>query len=364
MIFRTVIAFVFALAGKAHAFPQTIAHGYSSCLTCHYQPTGGGMLTPYGRSLSKEILSQWGEENEEQAFYGVFRGPEFLQWGGDIRVAQTYNNSATVEAAKFFMMQADIEAGIATESLQVVGTLGIQNDMSANATGSRFLSRRHYLQYSLTENQTVRLGKMPLPYGIQWPDHFLLARRELGWDEGSESYQLAWHGIHDEWETDVSLSAGRPEEPRLGTNSGINLRGSYAFAQGYQLGGNIFLGSNDVLKRALVGAFGSFTLQKQLTLFLQLDLQKFFDYQNNALGIVETLRLNYEILKGLHLMVIQEMSRGDLNGSLPGKQAYTLGFQWFPRPHLELAGGFRRQRLNPLNSEFTDLGWLIFHYYL
>ena len=48
----------------SHAFPEMVRHGYANCITCHISPDGGGVLTAYGRSLSREVLSTWGAEGE------------------------------------------------------------------------------------------------------------------------------------------------------------------------------------------------------------------------------------------------------------------------------------------------------------
>jgi hypothetical protein len=46
--------------GRAHAYPWMIKHGYANCATCHADPSGGELLTGYGRVLSEEFLStQW-----------------------------------------------------------------------------------------------------------------------------------------------------------------------------------------------------------------------------------------------------------------------------------------------------------------
>src|SRR4051812_22383737 len=46
-----------ALASTASAEPMFLAKQYTRCTACHYSPTGGGLLTPYGRTLSHHELS-------------------------------------------------------------------------------------------------------------------------------------------------------------------------------------------------------------------------------------------------------------------------------------------------------------------
>src|SRR4029453_16918540 len=48
------------LASPAWAEPTFLAKQYTRCTACHYSPTGGGLLTPYGRLLSHRELSTTG----------------------------------------------------------------------------------------------------------------------------------------------------------------------------------------------------------------------------------------------------------------------------------------------------------------
>src|SRR5512144_1376109 len=52
-----VVLAVTALASAASAEPMFLAKQYTRCTACHYSPTGGGLLTPYGRLLSHRELS-------------------------------------------------------------------------------------------------------------------------------------------------------------------------------------------------------------------------------------------------------------------------------------------------------------------
>src|SRR5258706_11863895 len=72
---------------SAPAEPMFLAKQYTRCTACHYSPTGGGLLTPYGRLLSHRELSTTGatgiapaagEEDaprgEQGVLYGAPRG--------------------------------------------------------------------------------------------------------------------------------------------------------------------------------------------------------------------------------------------------------------------------------------------------
>lgn len=364
--FFTFLILAAALAPSlARAFPQMMAHGYTSCVACHVSPTGGGLMSPYGRSLSREVLSQTGLEGEENALYGAVSPPSWLQLGGDVRMLQSYINNAAVEQASLILMQADFEAGFVTEKVQVVGTIGYQNPMSANATKSPILSRRHFVQYIPAENHYIRAGKFDLAYGIRWPDHFMFYRRDLGWDEGSEAYRVEWTRLSESFETTATVSIGRPDAPGLMSDRGIAFRAGYNFLERNQVGLSVYYGRNDLGPRALVGPTIAWTPFERFMVFGEVDFQRMLgERRGEAIGFVQTLRANYEVIKGLHFFAMQEFSKMDLNKPDRYKEGYTAGAQWFFRPHVEFAGGLRKTKSGVSSQGATDSAWLMMHYYL
>jgi hypothetical protein len=48
--------FVFSFPARAHAYSWMIKHGYAGCATCHADPSGGELLTRYGRAQSDLLL--------------------------------------------------------------------------------------------------------------------------------------------------------------------------------------------------------------------------------------------------------------------------------------------------------------------
>ena len=51
-----VALFVSLFPSRAHAYTWMIKHGYASCPVCHADPSGGELLTQYGRVQSDELL--------------------------------------------------------------------------------------------------------------------------------------------------------------------------------------------------------------------------------------------------------------------------------------------------------------------
>ncbi|MCB0406085.1 MAG: hypothetical protein KDD51_14985 [Bdellovibrionales bacterium] len=357
--YAVVAALALLSASRVFAYPQMTAHGYSSCLACHVAPSGGGLLSAYGRSLSREVLSTWGAENEEAVLHGAVPASEVLLLGGDIRALQLFMRSPYVDLGRFIWMQADLEAGVRLGDFTVVGSLGYQNPTSANYSGSSFFSRKHYVLWNFAESNFVRVGKFEGAYGIRWPDHFMFVRRDLSWDEGSESYRLEWAKLEETWQLIASLSIGRPDAPQLQTEKAATLRVAKYVGENHQLILSAHYALRSTTNRFVIGPSAVFTLLDRLSVFAQVDFQ-----QAATFGFLEYLRVNYEIHQGVHLYGMQELSILDTSSVSSAKLAYTLGVQWFPRPHFELLVGLRKSTSGSAATGATDSLMLLMHYYL
>jgi hypothetical protein len=68
VIAASVIVGVFAWSPKAHAYAWMIRHGYGGCSVCHADPSGGELLTRYGRAQGDVYLRfRWGADERSAA---------------------------------------------------------------------------------------------------------------------------------------------------------------------------------------------------------------------------------------------------------------------------------------------------------
>ena len=107
------------LSSSAHAYPWMIRHGYTSCMPCHTDPSGGaGALTDYGRAQSDLLLrmrygeaSDSGEADRTSALlWGLIAPlPGQVRLGGDFREAFYSNKADGVPLQdEFITMRADL----------------------------------------------------------------------------------------------------------------------------------------------------------------------------------------------------------------------------------------------------------------
>src|SRR5437879_3832052 len=91
-----LVLLMIAWARPAHAYAWMIRHEYTSCAQCHADPSGGSLLTPYGRAQGELLLrSQYSKRDADAEpgkmkdfLWGLIPLPEeTLLLGGDVRNA-------------------------------------------------------------------------------------------------------------------------------------------------------------------------------------------------------------------------------------------------------------------------------------
>lgn len=344
---------------EAWAYPEMVRHGYVNCTACHVSPSGGGILTTYGRELSREVLSIWGREGESEFAYGALKAPEWLQLGGDIRTVEIYRDNAVARMARFIPMQADLEAAISTEKWGAAATLGLSRKLEGTGYTLEGISRRHYVMYRPTETWSVRAGKFFTAFGIQLPDHFASTRAGIDIaEQGTESYNIESAYLGEAFSVHATAILGRINESRALSETGVALRGSYSFFERYQVGLSLLRGSTTEKTRTLSGPFAVLGITPKLVLVSELDLE-----WSKTLGAVSYQKLSYEFVQGLHGYLTFDWMRGDFSDTRSARHSYGAGVQVFPRPHFELNLSWQRQRVGGQTGE-DDFAWFLFHFYL
>jgi hypothetical protein len=113
-----LIVFLFLFSTFASAYTQFIGHSYTSCLNCHFNPSGGGPLNDYGRVVSATLISSgalypksWNEEKIAYTSGFLFRKPkqDWLRTQINYRGFQVVQNpgSSKNEQKRWINMQAD-----------------------------------------------------------------------------------------------------------------------------------------------------------------------------------------------------------------------------------------------------------------
>ncbi|HEV8550796.1 MAG TPA: hypothetical protein VGQ57_17240, partial [Polyangiaceae bacterium] len=351
--------FVCLWARDTFAYTWMVRHGYTGCAPCHQDPSGGGLLTAYGRSVGGLVLdTPWEdapEGNPASGFlFGAVELPDWLMVGGDARMLWVNQKLEDTDTRHYlFLMQADAEVGFRAGGFVGSGSIGYAEDGAygaaiTDAPEKNLVSRVHWLGYELDEasGMTVRAGRMNLPFGIRSVEHTLWARATSATSVNADQQHgvsFAWSPDH--FRTELMAILGNyqtgPDEYRE--------RGYSGYLEWWPLAKLGVGASSLVTHRELDPVYLSETWRQAHGLFARwatgfepLVLLAEADYLQNSpknqverRGTVGYVQADLEMVRGLHLLVTGEAQHYGVHGT-PWSWGAWLSEWWFMAPHLDL----------------------------
>lgn len=369
--------FLFFQAREAFAFPEMVRHGYVHCTACHTHLVGGQLLTEYGRSLSRELLSQQtlagraAIEGDEAFLYGTVKPPPWLLAGGDIRLLQTFVESSRASRGRFLIMQIDFDfLARVRDGVQAFFSVGrIEAKVDQPKATDFITSPRYGLIFDLSspeseERWTLRMGRFMPAYGINFAEHTFITRRLLDFQPGQErlAAELAW--VDERSSVIATVISKRASGIEMKDETGGAIQYATTIGDKSKVGINYYQTERDdgagKWNRRVYGAFAHLYFNEKWYGLLELDRPQGVD---EKWGLIELFKLGYEIHQGLHFIGVHEFSAIDTEKPNPKFEGYSVGAQWFPRPHWDLYGLFRYERDTAVMEDFQKTVWLIGHFY-
>lgn len=373
------VLLVLLTPGRADAYTWMIRHSYTGCGVCHADPSGGEVLTPYGRAQSDLLLRmRWDGKKAEEAepskaagFIGFIELPQSLMLGGSARMA-TVMKSGELRA---FPMQMDVYGQLRIGSFFAGGSVGLArvdvgspHSRAAQVTtgqGKQFnvLSRNHYIGMDFDNGAyTARLGRLNLPFGVRIPEHTMWVRDATRTDRESDQQ----HGVALAYNSEVLRAEGMAILGNYQINPDAFRERGYSFYVELMVAARAAFGVSSLytyakrdrttlesnVARGVHGAFTRMALADPVALLAEADL---ITDSTKSLGYVGFLQADYEIIQGLHALATGEF----LNAGRPKADAITnaplvsgagkmalggmVSAQWFFLPHLDMRvdGTFR-----------------------
>lgn len=361
---------VLAWPSRADAYPWMIRHGYTACGQCHADPSGGGLLTDYGRSIGEAVLrTHYGKPAEDPGkvpdfLFGALPLPESVLLGGDFRslYRSTKAQGATVADTELLLMQGDLQGQVTVDRLRVNASIGyaqrgaLPASITSGATWNA-ISRVHWVGYALGDGQEwlVRAGRMNIPFGIRSIEHTLWARTYNGtYGPRSDINAGQDHGVS----LSFNKAKVRAEAMAILGNfqihsdsfreRGYSAYAEYAFTDKLAAGvsslvthakRDVFLQTE--LIRHAHGLFARWSPAEPLVFLAEADLTLASQPATatlgaiNTLGAVGLLQTDIEPIQGVHVMVTGETQALPTDTKGPSYGAWgTLA--WFFAPHADL----------------------------
>ena len=211
-------------AAPASAEPIFLSKQYPRCTACHYSPSGGGLLTPYGRSLSREEISTFGRRGaagaapadasrgEEAFLFGAMGGDSPLQLGLDIRPSHLdVDVPGRAVADRNFLMNLDLQAAWQRARWTAYGSVGRKP-----TGGGELVSYEHWVAYQVSDALSVRGGRFLPAYGVRFADHTSFTREGLDLAQDDQVYGVEVGVSTDRSLLQLSVGPGRADSLMAG----------------------------------------------------------------------------------------------------------------------------------------------------
>lgn len=352
---------VWLSASRAEAYPWMIRHDYVACATCHADPSGAGLLTPYGRAQSEVLLrTRYGQIAEDEdpsklaSFaFGAIPLPEGLLAQADVRAMglQLKPPSPAPTVRRLILMQADAAMGVNLGRARFSGSLGYVHEGALGASVThgaedRIVSRTHWGGIALGEDEAilVRAGRMNLPFGLRTIEHTTFVRSLTKTDiNAAQSHGIAVSYGADKIRTEVMAVFGNvqltPSEMREHGGAGYV---EYAPIEKLAVGVSsliVHAAYDMVRKRAAFrqahGVFGRYTPTKMVVLGFEADfLVSSPIRQELKTGFATLLQADVEPIQGVHAMLTGEVARDPQESGT--RTRGWVSAAWFFLPHADI----------------------------
>jgi hypothetical protein len=348
---------------SATAYPWMIKHGEAQCSTCHLDPSGGGLLTDYGRGQSEVLLrSQYYEDDaldQGDFMFGAVTLPDWLFVSTNIRAGglATRTGDSPV-GVRPVVMATDLRVGVEQGALRGAASVGYTIKGAARAALTHgaenvFVSREHWVGYAFGANNKylLRGGRMNMPFGLRNLEHTSFVRSVTRTDTNVGQQ----HGVSLAHDTQTL----RAELMLVAGNFQVNPdsfreRGYAGFVE-RRFGRNLAAGfSSQVLHarrdielrytrtRTAHGPFVRYAPVKWLTLLAEADYLLSVPRARDGIGPLRTAsgfvafaQADVEPWKGLHFMLALEgLNHGMRNSHT--QLGGMLSTVWFFAPHADL----------------------------
>lgn len=322
----------------AAAEPIFLSRQYARCTTCHFSPTGGGLLTPYGRSLTHEELSTFGPGRgagapgrEQEFLYGLLGdalGP-VSAWIS-LRPAHLDIRSDGFHSTRDFLMNAELTAAGRWKEWTFYAEVGRQP-----RTGhTRVDSFEHWISFQAKSGLGFRAGRFIPGYGVKLADHTAFTRSSLALDYNNQVYGLELSYTGTRHLVQFSLGPGLADGVSDPARRAFTATGRWQYDLRPRMtlvASGLFRDASDLDPRN--GAFGvafGVAPASRLTLWTQVDVR----LRQGAGGAGYTFLADaaLEVYRGVWLTFSPQLLT-DFGDASSGAFRLNLGLKLFPRTH-------------------------------
>jgi hypothetical protein len=363
-----LILLLFFRSPLAQAYPEFIAYGYKTCLTCHYLGTGGGGLTDYGRAVfASEIAAKppgmGNVDDEKLANYSHFLGgvpaPFWLKPGIKYRRLMNIQNPSmtglpgnkneetgkTNTRTRYIQMQTDLNiASFINEdaTFGFVGTLSYVDEPSyarPNTTingSEHMMAREYFFRWLQSENSIWYVGLFDKSFGIKHPDHTAVNREAIGVGMNDQVHGVLYQWQKDKHEIFIHPYLGNVALPGAEQKRGASVMYEYEPQEKTVFGLSVRSEKDETDQLTAIAAHARLGLLGNHSFLNELGYtQSKASTSDSVAGLYDYLELQLKIVRGLYFQSVAQLNRSDLKQESYGYD-WGFGFLYFPVQRIEI----------------------------
>lgn len=325
----------FALASVAYGEPYFAVREGLKCASCHFNPSGGGMRTPFGNAWAQNVLPARRVESQGlEAWTGAIN--QYLSAGGNVRAVARYTDIPdTISQSEFDIEEARIYLAIS----MIPNRLAVYVDQRFAPGSSANLEA--YARYT-TENQRwyVKAGQLYLPYGWRLEDDTAFVRQTTGitFDTPDRGVELGYESERYSAQLAITNGAGGGPENDEGKQASVRIE---RIVTGWRLGAAYNFNHADAGDRSLQGIFAGLRTGPVAWLAEA-------DYiRDETLGPqtrgqwAGLLEANWLLQRGHNLKLSAEIFEPDEDVDEDEQNRFSLVWEWAPLQFVQLRLGAR-----------------------
>lgn len=354
------------------AYPQFIAHGYNTCLTCHYNPLGGGPLNDYGRALGSNTISDrlFVDEDMSEDELAKYSGFFFKENKSAIKPYANYRGLYIIRDfngdnsdSEYIQMEAKL--GFTTEwgkdkKYIFSGSMSYNPGRSDNENEDKFRSREHYIGYRPKKNWGVYVGLLDKAFGLRIPDHNAFSKSVTNLAQDDQTHGVLFSYLAEKWNVNVHAFVGNMTQDAELRQVGGSARFEYNFSKSYVVGASLLSSSSDFLEQSTFSVHTKMAPSKNMSIMAE------FGINNKASAVNATedngmyffSQHHIRMSRGLYYFTSLEYYEAD-NANGQKTMVFGPGIQWFPIQKVEIRAELRNQRVFADNNVEPDT-WFLF----
>lgn len=351
---------------SASAYSWMIRHEYSSCQTCHLDPSGGGVLSLYGRAQSEVLLrTRYGQVPDDEDptklggfLFGAVKLPEALLLQADLRslFLAVKPPAPTPWQARYMLMQADVAAGVSVSRFRASGRLGVVSEgangasflnFSSDQNAAKLVAREYWAGVALGKDEQflLRAGRLNLPFGLRILEHTMWVRSSTRTDiNAAQQHGVAFAFTDEHWRAEAMAIVGNMQLRPFSLHE-YGYSGYLERAFGPKLAAGVSsmvtyapieVASQAPTFRHAHGLFARYSPAKALVLSAEMDfLLRSPKTEPFDAGGALFVQADVEPVQGVHLIGTLEAQDQAFAKGPPSYGAWA-GAMWFFLPHMDV----------------------------